>query len=216
MPLEVTERDFMSKEQVHKLKRFMKEQVERNSYDSRKPVVRDWAILHLALDTGLRASEICALRVGDLALSERPCVVVRTGKGDKKRSVRLGKALRKHLSSYLRWKKKNKEPTGPGAFLFLSRKYYNNRGRLRNGEQPPLTRTALWRLFKLAARGTGLPERFSIHSCRHSYASFLYKSSGYNLRMVQKQLGHASIKTTQIYADVLDKDLAPAVDGLPQ
>jgi site-specific recombinase XerD len=44
----------------------------------------------------------------------------------------------------------------------------------------------------------------------------LYRASNYNLRLVQKQLGHRSIQTTQIYADVLDEDAVAAVENLPQ
>jgi integrase len=71
-------------------------------------------------------------------------------------------------------------------------------------------------MFKRYAKMAGLPERFTIHSCRHTYASLLYRASRYNLRLVQKQLGHASIRTTQVYADVLSYDALEAVNGLPQ
>jgi integrase/recombinase XerD len=80
----------------------------------------------------------------------------------------------------------------------------------------PLTRPAVYRIFRKNADQVGIPARFSIHSCRHTYASMLYRASNYNLRLVQKQLGHRSIQTTQIYADVLNEDAVVAVENLPQ
>ena len=52
------------------------------------------------------------------------------------------------------------------------------------------------------------------HDLRHTYASYLYHASGNNLRMVQKQLGHQSIRTTEVYADVLDGETEKAVNAL--
>ena len=74
----------------------------------------------------------------------------------------------------------------------------------------------VYRIFRKHADAVGIPKRFSIHSCRHTYASLLYRASDFNLRLVQKQLGHRSIQTTQIYADVLNEDAVIAVERLPQ
>jgi len=205
MPLQLTLEDFMTPEQVRRLKAVARRAAEEALRKGRKAPVRDWAILHVALDAGLRVSEIVNLRVGDLLLEPgQAALIVRRGKGGKTRSVHIGEALRRHLSEFLEWKCLVGEPTSEDAFLFLS-----PRGR-------PLTRQAVWLMFKRYARLAGLPERFTIHSCRHTYASLLYRASRYNLRLVQKQLGHASIRTTQVYADVLAQDALEAVNGLPQ
>lgn len=212
MPLQVTEQDFLSEAQVKSLKTYLKRQAKYEEWDGRRAAVRDWMILHLALDTGLRVSELCDLKVADVALNgERSSLLVRCGKGGKRRSVRLGDAVAKHLAKFLRHKQETfpKQSIEPEAPLFVSLRCRYRKGR-------PLTRTALWRVFKIAASAAGLPSRFSIHSCRHAYATFLYAGSSYNLRLVQLQLGHSSIQTTQVYADVLDKDLGPAVNSLPQ
>ena len=113
-------------------------------------------------------------------------------------------ALRDHLESFLEWKREREESTTSTAPLFLS---------ARGG---PLTRTAVYRIFRNCANAVGIPARFSIHSCRHTYASMLYRASSFNLRLVQKQLGHRSIQTTQIYADILSEDAVVAVENLPQ
>jgi len=205
MPLEVTHEDFLTPDQVAALKSYCRERAEAGSVDKRENPVRDWAILHLALDSGLRVSEICSLVIRDLVLDRgHASVIVRHGKGDKKRGVRIGMALRDHLESFLEWKRGRGESTTSTAPLFVS---------LRGG---PLTRTAVYRIFRNCADSVGIPARFSIHSCRHTYASMLYRASSFNLRLVQKQLGHRSIQTTQIYADILSEDAVVAVENLPQ
>jgi len=204
MPLEVTYEDFMSPDQVRELKEYCRRQAD-VVHDARTNWVRDWAILHVALDTGLRVSEICALELRDVILDAgHPSLIVRDGKGGKKRGVKLGSALRDHLASLVEWKENTGESVAPNAPFFVS-----SRG-------GALTRTAVYRVFRNAADAVGIPTRFSIHSCRHTYASMLYRASNFNLRLVQKQLGHRSIQTTQIYADVLDEDAVVAVENLPQ
>jgi len=205
MPLEVTHEDFLAPDQVQALKTYLQRNVNESSPDRRTDPIRDWAILHVALDSGLRVSEICALQIRDVILdTSHASVIVRDGKGGKKRGVRIGSALRDHLSEFIVWKASVGQSTSGRAPLFVS-----SRG-------GPLTRTAVYRIFRKHADAVGIPARFSIHSCRHTYASMLYRASEFNLRLVQKQLGHRSIQTTQIYADVLSEDAALAVEKLPQ
>lgn len=206
MALEITQEDFMSPQQVLALKEYCRRMLSSNQVDRRKNPVRNWAIIHLALDSGLRVSEICDLRVGDVIIdSANASLIVRNGKGNKKRGVKIGGSLADHLKQFIAWKEQNGESVSSRAALFISS---------RSGK--PMTRTALYRIFKASAAEVGIPSRFSIHSCRHTYASLLYKASKYNIRLVQKQLGHSSIQTTQIYADVLSDDAAVAVENLPQ
>jgi len=206
MALEITQEDFMSPEQVLALKEHCRKMAQIPDADARRNPIRDWAILHVALDAGLRVSEICDLRMRDVILDNGSAsLIVRNGKGNKKRGVKIGKALRDHLEEFIIWKDENGESISVRAPLFVSS---------RSGQA--LTRTAIYRMFKANASQVGIPTRFSIHSCRHTYASLLYRASKYNIRLVQKQLGHSSIQTTQIYADVLSSDAAVAVDNLPQ
>jgi integrase/recombinase XerD len=205
MPLEITYEDFMSPEQVRALKDYCRRRAEAPTLDKRENPVRDWAILHVALDAGLRVSEICALELRDVLLDPlHAALIVRDGKGGKKRGVKMGTALRDHLEEFIAWKGQLGEVTSNHAPLFVS---------TRGGA---LTRTAVYRIFRRCADAVGVPGRFSIHSCRHTYASMLYRASSFNLRLVQKQLGHRSIQTTQIYADVLNEDALVAVENLPQ
>jgi len=205
VPLRLTQEDFLTPDQVRRLKAHARREADLARRNGRKGPVRDWAMLHVALDAGLRVSEIIALRVGDLLLEPgHSAIIVRHGKGGKERGVDIGQALRDHLREYLAWKQAVGEAIGEEDLLFLSP---------RGG---PLTRQAVYLMFKRLAAKVGLPSRFTIHSCRHTYASLLYRASKFNLRLVQKQLGHASIRTTQVYADVLSADALEAVNGLPQ
>ncbi len=77
-----------------------------------------------------------------------------------------------------------------------------------------MTRFGIGTVFKTIANTAGIDSHHSIHSCRHTYATNLYKVSGYNLRMVQKQLGHSSITTTSVYSDVINKDLDQALENM--
>ena len=60
----------------------------------------------------------------------------------------------------------------------------------------------------------GLDPRYGTHTCRQSYATHLYRASGADLEIVQEQLGHASIKTTAIYAKITKEDKARAAEAL--
>jgi len=95
------------------------------------------------------------------------------------------------------------ESTGPGDPLILS----SNTGR-------DMSTRALEKAFKRTAARAGLPSHYSIHCLRHTYACELYRASGYNLRLVQKQLGHTHVTTTQVYADVMEPDVQWALDRL--
>ena len=150
---------------------------------------RDVAMLEVLYATGCRASEVCSLRVRDLALQERH--VRCEGKGGKQRMVPIGQRAIAAIERYceqLRGKLAARSPHPPEE-LFLSRT-----GR-------SIDRIQLWRLVKLYARRAGIAPNISPHSLRHSFATHLL-AGGADLRLVQEMLGHASIQTTQIYTHV--------------
>ena len=159
--------------------------------------VRDQLIIELALGTGLRVSELANLKIEDLYLKKgQNSLLVRNGKGGKARAVQFGTRLKQQLLQYLDYRK------SVSPWLFWSQR------------REQMTPSAIQQTFKRWARKAGLPRRYSIHSLRHTYATDLYKASGYNLRLVQKQLGHSSISTTQIYADSTNQDLTQALANL--
>jgi integrase/recombinase XerC/integrase/recombinase XerD len=170
----------------------------------KKVPVRDHFIVELALATGLRVMEITRLRCGDVFADKRqPWLIVRAGKGGRRRVVWFSTSFGQCLDEYLDWKTAAGEPVGQEDPLLRS----SNTGNC-------LTTRAVQKAFKRCAARAGLPSRYSIHGLRHTYACALYKASGYNLRLVQKQLGHARIVTTQVYADVMAPDVRRALERL--
>jgi integrase/recombinase XerD len=155
---------------------------------------RDVAILELLYASGLRATELCQLKVRDLNLQVN-CVRV-LGKGNKERIVPLGKAAHDALTSYLSECRPRLEKK-PNELVFLSR----------TGK--PFDRVALWMLVERYGRKSGLLKRISPHTLRHCFATHLI-SGGADLRVVQELLGHSDIATTQIYTHV-DQDRLKAV-----
>ena len=166
--------------------------------------VRDHFIVNLGLSTGLRVMEIASLKCGDLDLESKvPCLLVRNGKGKKKRRIFFNDNFRKCCKEYLAWKQDIGESIESDQPLLLS---------TRTGGH--LTRRAIQKAFKRIANKANLPSYYSIHCLRHTYACLLLKASNWNLRLVQKQLGHSKITTTQVYADVMLPEIRKALNRL--
>jgi integrase/recombinase XerD len=155
---------------------------------------RDVAILELLYAAGLRASELCEVRVGNLNL-QVGCVRI-LGKGMKERIVPVGQAAREAVERYL-LECRPGLVRAPSDVLFLSR----------TGKA--LERVALWMLVEKYGRRSGLFKRISPHVLRHCFASHLL-SGGADLRVVQELLGHSNVVTTQIYTHV-DQDRLKAI-----
>jgi site-specific recombinase XerD len=172
----------------------------------RKTPVRDYLIVDIGLSTGLRVMEIAQLNCGDIFIRDSILsLLVRHGKGGRRRLVRFGESLSGHLAEYAAWKKGLGEPTGSCDPLLRSSTTGGH-----------MSTRAIQLAFKRTAARAGLPSHYSIHCLRHTYACQLYRASGYNLRLVQKQLGHSSIRTTEVYADVMEPDVQDALARLYQ
>lgn len=133
---------------------------------------------------------------------KRPFVYVRNGKGGKPRPVLIRKEFVETVREFIAWKETLGESMLADAPVFLS-----------SATGKPMTKRALQDAFNRACSVANVKDH-SIHDARHTYASELYRASGGNLRLVQKQLGHARITTTQVYADVFDEDATRAVEML--
>jgi len=198
------ESKFLSTRQVKKLLWAAKRRAEQNAGPGARAALRDHVIMHLALATGLRVAELAMLTCGDILIDGAMASLrVRCGKGGKPRTVHFNGASKTLLLRYLQWKKEHGEPASDEAPLFLS-----------PATGSFMTTRALQKAFKRCAAAAGLSPHYSIHSLRHTYACHLYKASGWNLRLVQKQLGHTSIATTQVYADVMEPKLRKALERL--
>ena len=192
---------FLSEAEVKKLRRVVEDKALADLQKGRTTWPRFWMVVDLAVSAGLRVSEIAGLRVGNLYLNSREPRLQVTGKGKRTRDVFISRELMKHLCDYLKWKKILDEPLRDGDPLLLSShgKAYSTR--------------TLQYAFKASLNEAGLPKHYSIHACRHSYGTYLYQKTK-DLRLVQKQLGHSSITTTTVYADVTVEETLDAVNGL--
>ena len=195
---------FLAKDEASRLLNVVRHRAEMGQTKGKRVVIRDYFIIHLALTTGLRVMEIAALKCSDIFLDDKMCsILVRKGKGNKKRQVLFSGAFRKHCREYYKWKLRIGESISQKEPLLVS----SNTG-------GHMTTRAIQKAFKRSAEKAFLRSDYSIHCLRHTYACLLLKASKWNLRLVQKQLGHSKITTTQVYADVMMPDIKKACNGL--
>jgi len=148
---------------------------------------RDRAILELLYATGVRVSELVALRVPDLDLDEGLVIVM--GKGSRERIVPVGRAAIEAVLRYLQHLRPELDRGRAEGALFL-----NQRG-------GPLSRMSVWTIVKEAAELAGIQKSVSPHTLRHTFATHLLEG-GADLVAVQELLGHVDIATTQIYTHI--------------
>lgn len=158
---------------------------------------RDYAILMLFLNCGIRRSELVGLNLSDV-YEDRIRVV---GKGNKERFVYFGSSCRKAIDAYL--PERHKRVLSDNRALFGSRD--NNR----------ISVTAVHRLVKKALLQAGLdPDQFSAHKLRHTAATMML-SGGVDVKTVQEVLGHENLNTTQIYTHIESTELKLAAEANP-
>lgn len=162
-----------------------------------RSALRDRAALELLYAAGLRATELCKLRMDELHLQLG--VVRPTGKGSKERVVPIGRPALEALQAYLEIGRPALLKGRPSDFVFIG-----NRGR-------PLSRMALFKIVRRSATAAGISRKLSPHKLRHAFATHLLQG-GADLRAVQEMLGHADISTTEIYTHVEGEQLRSAVN----
>ena len=150
---------------------------------------RDRTMLEVLYATGLRVSELVALRAADVNLAGG--YLTCTGKGGKQRLVPLGDRAADAIRRYQQASRPALARAGSPPRLFL------------NGRGGPLSRVGFWKILKGHARQAGLRADVSPHVLRHSFATHLLER-GADLRAIQMMLGHADLSTTQIYTHVLE------------
>ena len=193
---------YFNEQQIKQIRRTARDAAQLALQKEQVTAVRNWMLIDLLTSTGMREAETADIRCGDIRTGYGECALyVRNGKGGKSRTVQIPDSLRKHLKSFIVWKKERGEPTGDDDYLFV-------------GQRGEWTPWAVGQIVKRHLRQLGLYELGkSAHSLRHSYAVELYRQKR-DLRCVQKQLGHASIRVTQKYADVLTEDIQEQIKGL--
>lgn len=167
----------------------MKRLVEAPSPDDGPLWLRDRAMLELMYASGLRASEVGALKLGDFDRDE--LILKVTGKGNKQRLVPVGKPAAAILERYL-------AECRPQLARHEDRR--DKHRILLSAHGRPLERVAVWQIVKRAARAAGI-QGVHPHLLRHSFATHLV-AGGADLRVIQELLGHADIGTTQVYTHV--------------
>ncbi len=154
--------------------------------------LRDASMIALLYAAGLRVSELVRLRMHELSLSEG--LVRTTGKGSKERIVPVAPLALHLVARYLDEAREEFDPEPSEDGIFLTRL-----GR-------PFSRGGFWATLKKYVTLADLPEDTSPHTLRHSFATHLL-SGGADLRAIQEMLGHANLKTTEIYTHVSTEDL---------
>ena len=168
-----------------------------------KNMVRDYAIVTLFLNCGMRVSELVGIDLTDLARDLSTLRV--TGKGAKERMIYLNEACASALKDYLVIRLS--EEGGPAAkekALFLS----SRQGRIS-------VKTVQWMVYKyLEMAGLG-DRKLSVHKLRHTAATLMYQQGGVDVRVLKDILGHEQLNTTQIYTHVSSSDMEEAMAHNP-
>ena len=159
--------------------------------------LRDRAMIELLYATGMRVSELIAVRAADLHLDEEYLTCV--GKGNKERIIPIGEQAADWVRRYQR----------DGRPLLAARARQIRRADphlFLNARGGGLSRVGFWQVLTAYGRKAGIRASLSPHVLRHSFATHLLER-GADLRAIQMMLGHADLSTTQIYTHVLEARL---------
>lgn len=163
---------------------------------------RDYAIITLFLNCGMRLSELVGINIKDIDFNE--CKLNVIGKGNKERTIYLNKACMNAIDDYLNIRPNEKIQYNSKDALFLSER----RERISN-------RTVQY-IVKQELLKAGLDiNKYSVHKLRHTAATLMYKYGNVDIRALQELLGHASISTTEIYTHVDNEQVRNAVESNP-
>jgi integrase/recombinase XerD len=152
---------------------------------------RDHAMLELLYATGIRVSELISLDMDDLNLAAG---FIRCRSKGKERVIPLYPMAVAALRDYVQDIRPQMAADGGETAVFLNR----------NGER--MSRQGFWKLLKCYQKAAGIEKEITPHTLRHSFAAHLLEN-GADLRSIQEMLGHADISSTQIYTQVVKKQL---------
>ena len=174
------------------------------SDDANKNKERDFAIITLFLNCGLRLSELVGINISDIKFDDSKLTVI--GKGNKERSIYLNKSCIDAINKYLEVRPTNakKDSLNSDKALFLSS--YRKRISKRTVEN-----IVSKELLKAGLDTT----KYSTHKLRHTAATLMYKYGQVDIRALQELLGHQSISTTEIYTHVDNDQVRTAVESNP-
>jgi len=162
---------------------------------------RDYAIITLFLNCGMRLSELVGINVRDI--KDNKLTVI--GKGNKERVIYLNQACEKALHDYIALERPKEGIKVPHQnALFISR----NKQRISN--------KTVQHIIKMHLKAAGLDEtKYSVHKLRHTAATLMYQHGHVDVRVLQEILGHTNLATTQIYTHLDSEQLRKAADSNP-
>ena len=161
---------------------------------------RDYCMLTLFLNCGMRLSELRGIDIDDIHDS----VLTVIGKGNKERTIYLNKACLDAIEDWMRVRSNIKIKPSHDKALFVSK-----RGTRISDD---MIQISIKRLMAQAGIDTKV---YSVHKLRHTAATLMYKYGHVDIRNLQQILGHQSVSTTQIYTHVDDEQLQKAIDSNP-
>jgi site-specific recombinase XerD len=164
--------------------------------------IRDYAIITLFLNCGMRVSELAGIDLGDVDRQLRSLTV--TGKGNKQRIIYLNTACRDALAEYMDERLGEKYAKANTNALFLSKR-----------EQRISVKTVQWMVYKYLDMAGLESKHYSVHKLRHTAATLMYQSGNVDVRVLKDILGHEQLNTTQIYTHVSNRSMEEAMTHNP-
>ena len=191
---------YLSEDQLKKLRQYVKDKADLARMRGGSRGVIDELIVELLVNTGLRASELCNLNIGDLPVKHgKDCVWIRDGKGNVSRTVDISDKLKKRLERFIKLYRKRAK--ADSALLVSER-----------GDR--IIYRSIYAKIKRIGDQAGIG-KLHPHMLRHTYLTRLYNIEK-DLRFVQDQAGHASPTTTAIYAKTNNKARRRQVQALDE
>ena len=164
---------------------------------------RNFAIITLFLNCGMRLSELVGINISDIDFDNNKLNVI--GKGNKERTIYLNNACVNAIKSYLAVRSCDNIKFNSRDALFLS----EQKKRISNRTVQYIVKNEL----RLA--GIEKYDKYSVHKLRHTAATLMYKYGNVDIRALQELLGHESISTTEIYTHVDNEQIRSAVENNP-
>lgn len=170
--------------------------------DKKRNSKRDYAIITLFLNCGMRLSELVGINIKDIRFDE--CKMTVIGKGNKERTIYLNKACMKAIKEYLEVRPKEKIKEQDKDALFLSERLER------------INTRSVQHVIEKELKRAGLDTtKYSTHKLRHTAATLMYQYGNVDIRALQELLGHESIATTEIYTHVANSQVREAVESNP-
>lgn len=173
-----------------------------NNSETDRNKKRDYAIITLFLNCGIRLSELVGINISNIDFYDNKLTVI--GKGDKERTIYLNKSCLSAIQEYLEIRPRDGVKADSRDALFLSER----KERISNRNVQYIVKQELQR--------AGLDTtKYSVHKLRHTAATLMYQYGNVDIRALQELLGHESIATTQIYTHVNNDQVRNAVENNP-